>query len=297
MNNDNVRFAVGVDVGGSHVCAAVVGLGGEGICSEIVHASVDSRADADSILHVWADVLKRVTGGFDGVVEGIGMAFPGPFDYRNGISLIRGVDKYESLYGMNVGEELKARIGESVDFRFVNDASAFALGECLCGAARDAEKAVALTLGTGVGSGFVDGLRLVEDGDDVPENGWVYCLPFEDGIVDEAFSTRWFCRRWLQISGKEVRGAKEIADVYETDPLARGLFDEYGSRLGAFAGPVMSRFGADMLVLGGNISCAYRLFGPSLEKRLLADGMDVRVRVSSLMDKAAMIGAASLFID
>ncbi len=296
MNNDNVKFAVGVDVGGSHVCAAVVGLGGEGICSEIVHAPVDSGADADSILHVWSDVLRRVTEGFDGRIEGIGMAFPGPFDYENGISLIKGVNKYESLYGLNVGEELKRRLGGAFTFRFVNDASAFALGECLCGAARGAEKAVALTLGTGVGSGFVDGLRLVENGDGVPESGWVYCLPFEDGIVDEAFSTRWFCRRWLQVSGKEVSGAREIAEVYETDSLARRLFDDYGRRLASFAGPVMSEFGADTLVLGGNIARAYGLFGPAMEDKLRSDGHKVKVCVSSLMDKAAMIGAASLFV-
>ncbi len=290
------KYAVGVDIGGSHVCAAVVDLSGAGICSEIVHADVDSRADADSILGIWADVLKRVVAGFEGEIEGIGMAFPGPFDYKNGVSLIKGVDKYESLFGMNMGDELKKRIGFEPAFRYVNDASAFALGECLCGAARDARKTVALTLGTGVGSGFVDGLRLVEDGETVPENGWVYCLPFEGGIVDEAFSTRWFRRRWKELSGAEVSGAREIAEVYDTDPLSRHLFDEYGSRLASFAGPMMAKFGADTLVLGGNIARANGLFGPSMEKRFAEDGYDVKVRISSLMDHAAMIGAASLFV-
>ena len=73
------------------------------------------------------------------------------------------------------------------------------------------------------------------------------------------------------------------------------LFDEYGSRLADFISPVLMRFGADMLVLGGNISRAYGLFGPALENGMERNGCDVRVRTSALLGRAAMTGAASLF--
>ena len=39
-------------------------------------------------------------------VKGIGFAMPGPFDYVKGICYIRGVAKYENLYGINVGEAI-----------------------------------------------------------------------------------------------------------------------------------------------------------------------------------------------
>lgn len=80
------------------------------------------------------------------------------------------------------------------------------------------------------------------------------------------------------------------------DPAARRLFDVYGEELAQFAGPVLTRFNADVLVLGGNISRAYPLFGPALERRFAADGIRVAVRTSALLDHAAMIGAASLFL-
>lgn len=113
---------------------------------------------------------------------------------------------------------------------------------------------MALTLGTGFGSGFVAAGRLLTDAPEVPVHGWVYHLPFEGGIADDAFSTRWFCRRYRALTGREVTGVKEIADRAGTEKEARRLFDEYGRRLGEFILPVFDRFRGDVLVLGGNIA-------------------------------------------
>lgn len=97
-----------------------------------------------------------------GRVRNVGLAFPGPFDYERGISLIQGVRKFDRLYGLDVTESLLARLeGAGVEeCRYVNDAAAFALGECFCGAASGAGRVMALTLGTGFGSGFVAAGRL-----------------------------------------------------------------------------------------------------------------------------------------
>ena len=96
--------------------------------------------------------------------------------------------------------------------------------------------------------------------------------------------------------GETLTGARDVAARYDADPAARRLFDVYGEELAQFAGPVLTRFNADVLVLGGNISRAYPLFEPALERRFAADGIRVAVRTSALLDHAAMIGAASLFL-
>lgn len=296
--SDTIRHAVGVDVGGSHVCAAVVDLGSGALCSEPVSVPVDSHAGAVPILDAWAEGIREAIRRSGVVPNGVGLAFPGPFDYVRGISLINGVNKFDRIYGLDIASSLRTRLRDTgVDaFRFVNDASAFALGESLGGAAKNAERVVALTLGTGVGSGFVAGHRLIESGDEVPANGWVYHLPFESGIVDEAFSTRWICSRYRELTGRTVEGAKQVADRYDEDPASRQLFAEYGERLAAFAGPVLDRFRCRVLLLGGNISRAYGLFRPTLEARFSRDGRDVQVCTSQLLDRAALIGAASLFL-
>lgn len=295
---ENVEYAVGVDVGGSHVCSAVVNVVSGEMAGEPCTTPVDSSAGAAVILDALTENVREAisSAGLEHV-ENVGFAFPGPFDYVRGISIVEGVGKFDRIFGLDVAASLRSRLsGYGVkNYRFVNDASAFALGECLGGAARNAGKTLALTLGTGVGSGFVSGRRLVESGDDVPLNGWVYHLPFEDGIVDEAFSTRWVCKRYLELTGETVAGARDVAGRYGDCPASRQLFDEYGRRLASFVVPVACRFGADVIVLGGNISRAFHLFGPSMQAAMAEAGYIVPVRTSALLDKAAMTGAASLF--
>lgn len=295
--SENDRYAIGADIGGSHICSAVVDLVEGTICGEIVSTPVDSQAGAVEILDAWAGNIRQAAMlSPTGKVAQVGFAFPGPFDYVRGVSLIRGVRKFDRIYGLDIAGSMQARLPGDWAFRFVNDASAFALGECLGGAARDADRVVALTLGTGVGSGFVENRRLVESGDEVPANGWVYCLPFGDAIVDDAFSTRWVCSRYEQLTGRKIAGAREAAERHASDASARQLFDEYGERLATFSGPVLRRFRARTLVLGGNIARAYPLFGPAMRRRIDEEGLGVEIRISALMDRAAMTGAASLFL-
>ena len=290
--NTNCNYAVGVDIGGSHVCSRVVDLAAPGGTEyPVVETPVDCGA-------AWTGNIRRaISASGLGRVRNVGLAFPGPFDYERGISLIQGVRKFDRLYGLDVTESLLARLeGTGVEeCRYVNDAAAFALGECFCGAASGAGRVMALTLGTGFGSGFVAAGRLLTDAPEVPVHGWVYHLPFEGGIADDAFSTRWFCRRYRALTGREVTGVKEIADRAGTEKEARRLFDEYGRRLGEFILPVFDRFRGDVLVLGGNIARAYPLFGPAFEARLADEGRKIDIRMSALLDQAAMAGAASLF--
>lgn len=295
------QYAVGTDVGGSHVCSAVVNLSTGEIAGKPVETALDSSAGAEHIMDTVAcNILQAVSeAGPVQDIAGAGLAFPGPFDYEHGVSAVRGVGKYDRIYGLDVKASLYSRLCSHgiTSFKFVNDAAAFALGECAAGAGAGAERVVAITLGTGVGSGFVAGGHLVETGDEVPAHGWVYHLPFGDGIADEAFSTRWVCRRYLELSGKNVRGAKEVAEDCQSGSVqARQLFDEYGSRFASFVAPVLKRFRADVLVLGGNISRAYGLFGPALERGLAAGGCPVPVKTSVLLDRTAMTGAATLFM-
>ena len=146
------RYALGVDIGGSHVCSAVVDLATGQLCGEPHTDKVDAAAGARTIAGAWAANIRRTAAASGiGCIRCAGFAFPGPFDYERGISLIRGVRKFERIYGLDVAATLYPLLREcgTEEFRYVNDAAAFALGECLGGVADDAERVVALTLGTG----------------------------------------------------------------------------------------------------------------------------------------------------
>jgi glucokinase len=92
----------------------------------------------------------------------------------------------------------------------------------------------------------------------------------------------------------KAEGVREIAEKAETEPQARYLFDKFGKNLGSFLSPWLVKFGAEILVMGGNISNAYRLFGTAFEKELAVSGCTARVAISDLKEDAAMLGSAYL---
>jgi glucokinase len=297
----NQNIAIGADIGGSHIsCAAVDLTSGKVHMETFAERSVNNQAQAAEIISVWAscltDVLHKVP---PKSVKGIGFAMPGPFDYVKGICYIKGVSKYENLYGLNVGHAIVSSLDvpENFKVRFMNDASAFAVGEAWAGQASKARKSMSITIGTGLGSAFISDKIPVVDGEEVPGIGCVYHLPYKDSIADDYFSTRWFISSYKKATGKEPKGVKEMADLAARDKAAMRLFTDFGERLGLFLAPWLNKFGAEILVIGGNISYAYNLFGEVFEQSLRKEKCTCKVALSELKENAALLGSAYLFDD
>ncbi len=296
------KFAIGTDIGGSHITCAVIDLGKKQLIkASTATQAVDNQASADLILGNWAAALKKSITTIDPKhLAGIGFAMPGPFNYETGIAMFtHEVAKFQSLYEVNVSARLKQllNLGVDYDLRYMNDATAFAVGEAWIGKAAGVKRSVSITLGTGFGSAFVDAGIPVVKGGSVPKLGCVWHLPFNGAIADESFSTRWFIKQYSAKSGRKVGGVKDIADKAGTDPVAKGIFIEFGTNLGIFLAPILKQFGAETLVIGGNVSGAYSLFGDALEKTLAKQNARISVQISDLMEDAALIGSARLFDD
>jgi glucokinase len=295
------NLAIGADIGGSHIsCAAVDLTTGKVLKETLVGRPVDNQAQAFQIISGWSEALNEVLSKVNiGEVCGIGFAMPGPFDYVKGISYIKGVAKYENLYGFNIGDAILSslEVPDNFGIRFMNDASSFAVGEAWGGKAMKVTRSMSVTLGTGFGSAFISNKIPVVDGPEVPKLGCVYHLPFNGKIADESFSTRWFISSYKTISGKEVSGVRELAELAKSDKKVHDLFIEYGNNMGIFLAPWLNRFRAEVLVIGGNISNAYNLFGDVFEKRLKSEKCNCRVDLSDLKEDAALLGSAYLFDD
>lgn len=292
------KYAIGVDVGGSHISSVLVDIENKSIVQDsYAEQKVDNKATSEEILDSWSAAIRKTLNRIEQEnLLGIGFAMPGPFDYENGISQIKGVDKYEALYGINVGNELRTRLqlSQSIPLRFLNDAMSFGVGECWMGEASAYENVVAITLGTGFGSAFLSNGVPVIEGECVPKMGYVYHIPYENGIADDYFSTRWFIDEYHKRTGTKCSGVKEIADKSNIEAEAEKLFFDFGDNLGNFLSPLLESFNTDCLVIGGNISGAYNLFGPSFEKALKRNGLDIEIATSGLMETAAMAGSGRL---
>lgn len=292
------KLAIGVDIGGSHITCMAVDLETNQPMLELFERNpVDSLSTKDDILSSWAAALKVLMGKLESNrLTGIGFAMPGPFDYLKGIALFKGVKKFDSLYGVDVKKELQDRLGLPSDFpiRFLNDATCFAIGESWFGKSSKYNKVIAITLGTGFGTAFINGGLPVTEGEGVPEEGCLYHVPFKESIADEYFSTRWFIKEYRSKSGQDIKGVYELAKIAETSKQALEVFEQFGENLGNFMLQWIKDFNAECIIIGGNISKSYGLFQNNLNMKLIKGGISIPIFISELNEKAALIGSAKL---
>ncbi|MEI8202675.1 MAG: ROK family protein [Bacteroidota bacterium] len=299
----NRRIAIGVDIGGQHIACTAIDIDtNELISDSLADEKVDNKAFADEILSAWAKALQLSLShiNIDSLV-GIGFAMPGPFDYVNGIALFtKEVEKFENLYNVNIIDEIRKRLSLSDDIpiRFINDATAFGIAEAWIGKAQHDDRLVALTLGTGFGTCFIEkGIPVIED-PRVPKDGCLWYLPFNGNIADDSFSTRWFENNYLQRSGKVLKGVKGISlEARQGNEIALQLFREYGTNMGKFLSQWLKNFDAQCLVIGGKISGSFDLFGQYLTEVFSANQIETIIHVSDLRETASIVGAARLIDD
>lgn len=284
----NDSITLGIDIGGSHITAALIDLNKcEILPDSYVRKRLNSHESAEHIIDLWSDVIESVYRSAPGLDKKIGIAMPGPFDYEKGICLMKGQDKYDALYGMNVKELLAQKLKiRNADIRFMNDACCFLKGEVLGGAARGFRHAVGLTLGTGLGSAsYHDGVALDAD---------LWNLPFKDSIAEDYISSRWFINYYESVSGTKLENVKELAKL-AADQKVQEVFSLFGKNLGLFLTEFIRMENPEVVVLGGNISQAIPLFMAETQKVLKSHSLNVILKEAILGEKAALIGAAGIW--
>lgn len=297
-----MSYILGADIGGSHIACAAVEVNTAKIdTNTYTEEKVDSKAEiANDIFEAWAKAINAViTKVGANKIQGLGLAIPGPFDYKNGIALYTGAnDKFASLYQKNVKLELSQRTGiEQNRIFFANDAACFGMGENWAGAGKSSSRMVGITLGTGFGTVYMKDGKHVTDGQGVPKGGELWDYPYRGTIAEDFVSTRWFVKRFNELTGQTVTGAYEVAKAYETNAQAKQVFDEFGATLVDILTPSLKEFGATSLVIGGSISKSSHLFIPQIQENFRKNGLQINVAATELFDHAAIFGAAKLVLD
>ena len=178
-----------LEIGGTHVTAVLVAADPWELVRDTLRiAPLDADGTSEEILDELAAAANGVQVGRR--AEWV-VAVPGPFDYARGIGLFRDVGKFDGLYGVDVRQGLIGRIRpEPAEVRFLNDADAFGVGEYAVGAARGHDRALCITLGTGVGSAFLDRGRPVNSGPTVPQDGSIHLVVHNGRPLEETVSRR-----------------------------------------------------------------------------------------------------------
>jgi glucokinase len=283
-----MRPVAALEVGGTHVTGAVLDLDSGEYLRGPGRRHVDSHADSDEILATFVRAGRDLNAD-----PGLhwGVAMPDPFDYRRGIGRFHDVGKYESLDGVDVRAPLAASLPEPASITFINDADAFTRGEAHRGAGRGRRRCVGLTLGTGIGSGWVvDGVPL-SSGPGVPKDGRAHHLLVGGRPLEDVMSRRAIRGAYAAASGDADADVREIAERARTgEQAAIDVLRTALKALGEALGPCLRGFGADLVVVGGSMAGSWDLFEPWVRSGLGAQ--QPPIRLSADAERAGLIGAA-----
>lgn len=288
------RFALALDIGGSHVTAAVIDLTERRLLEKsLVRQSVDEAAPANQLLESWALAAHQAhhQAGFPELSH-IGIAMPSPFDYQGGISLHE--HKFQLLRGLNITEGLQAHWKDSAlpgtPVKYGNDADLFVLGEWWNGAARGAQRVLGVTLGTGLGSGFLEQGRILTADPRIPPAGELWNTPYRTSIAEDHASGRSIIRHYRELTSRTCNVLEISTAARNHEPRAQQVMEHFGDELGRILSPWILQFRPDVVLLGGNISRAFDCFEGQLKPHL--EG--VTLQTSTLLEQASLFGCAAL---
>lgn len=289
-----LQVVLSLDVGGTGIKTTLVSTTGE-LLKPIEQFEAKSNQDREIILNHFSDIINSQLlfakeKGYEVIRAGVG--FPGPFDYENGICKLKGIGKYDAIYDVNIKDYFENKF--HFPFRFANDADLYTLGVCNLAEGKEFNRVMCVCIGTGIGSGFFARPNLVKTGDEVPTDGFIYHIPYQDGIVDQYLSATGL-RTMIKKSNlcNRISDVKELADLSrDGNKEAKEIFSTFANQLAEVLPNLAQKFHADCLVVGGQIAKSADLFITPLENALKQK--QIRLRISTKSSELALRAACLL---
>ena len=312
---------LGIDLGGTNIVAAVVNEKYE-IVSEAKNPTLCPRP-CEEILD---DVAKTAIEAANlanlkiSDFEFVGIGSPGVISVETGTVIVAVNLGFENV---PLTKYLSEKLGVPVILE--NDANAAAFGEYKAGEAKNTTNFVALTIGTGIGSGVVLDGKIYrgnngiagELGHSVIKLGGRQCSCGRKGCIDvyasatglitttkEAMEANKESLMWQLSEGdiKNVTGITAFKAARQKDKTALGVVNSYIEVLAAAITNIINTFQPDMITIAGGISKEGDfLLNPVkslVEKESLKNPAkpSPKIEIAQLQDKAGVIGAALLGI-
>jgi glucokinase len=285
-----MRYVIGVEVHVKRVEVAIIDLQTNDLVSGTnVHTAINAMESAENLLECWTNTIKQSVALHGSEVEYLGLAIPGPFDYENGISWMKGLGKFDALYGLNIKEMLSERLGIPANrIRTANNSPCFLQGEMLQGAGRGGySNVLGFVLSSGFGSArYYEGVATDAD---------LWKVPFRSGIAADFFDIKWISGRYEDFTRHKCTDIKELTELAKTDDgIGQLVFGEYGENFSHFLAEYVKKYNSDLVIMGGH-NDAWDLFIPHVKDRLGDQRIHVPIKSAELGDIAALIGAGYLW--
>jgi len=305
-------FAIGVDLGGTNLRIAAVD--DTGCLLQSLSTATEVALGRDFVIDAMADAIRNLARQFASThkLAGIGVGIPGIIDLASGTlhsaANLPGWDNYP------VRADLESRLG--VPVLLENDANCAALGEKWVGAGSDVHDLCMITLGTGVGGGFII--------DGKPWHGLIgmagevgHMTVFPEGVACgcgnygclEQYASATAIRR-MAIEAMKSGRSPGLARSLEADPAfsshdvfqcavngdvaALNIFATAGRALGIALGNLINALNFPLYVVGGGMSRAWDMFSPALFAELRTRSIVFRAGESAAKPKSTLVVPAKL---
>lgn len=307
------QYVLGIDIGGTNTAFGIVDRRGNIVTKGSMPTKGDTLAEYIDTLREAVDKLKRDAGNISFSAAGVGA--PNANFYTG-----------EIAYAPNLPWEgvipLAKLISEAlyVKTTITNDANAAALGEMMYGAARGMKDFIIVTLGTGVGSGFVANGELIYGHDGFAgELGHViavrdgrHCPCGRKGCLERYCSATGIvitAEEWLDTHKqdsvlRDYKGritAKQIHDAATSgDALALDIFDYTGKILGQTLGDMVAITSPQAIIFFGGLAKSGDLIMKPVRHYMEANLLKIYKNKVTLLHSelpdadAAILGASAL---
>ncbi len=290
---------LGIDWGGTYIKAGVIDSEGK-LLKKKIYSSQRLKEKEFFIFEITSllENFKKYK------LKGIGIGAPGIINVKKGfIYYLPNIPGWEN-FPLKSYLEKRVSLPVFVD----NDANLFALSEVRLGAAKDLERVIFLTLGTGLGSSVIFDKQILRRENSALELGHVpislgrnLCGCGNYGCIETFVGNKYLVKRFNKLSGKkkQVKEAKEIYQLgLKKDAVALKVWGEFSFYLGRFLAGMVNVFNPQAIILGGGVSGAYRLFRPGLIAEIKKQAMWPNLKGLKLkkakMKNAGIIGAGLL---
>lgn len=308
---------IGIDLGGTNIAAGIVDENGVILCKDSVPTG--ASRPKEEIINDIAALCRTLTAKMGltlSEIDSVGIAVPGGVDEKSGEILFTPNIPFS---GLNICEILSEKLdGRRV--RVANDANAATLAEVFAGAAKGADNAVMITLGTGVGGGIVIDKKIysgsnglaAEIGHFVLQMGGEKCGCGRRGCFEAYASGTALIRMTkeelntcfmsgeatLMAEAKEVSARTAFNAFREGDKAAARVIERYTDALASGIASLINIFQPDVFIIGGGISNEKQflidLLQPKVDAEDFARGAKKRTRLCTATcgNDAGIIGAA-----
>jgi glucokinase len=303
--------AIGVDIGGTKIAAAVVTPEGK-ILNEVRYPT--QAIPPNRLIETIARAITEVRDGYE--VGGACLAVPGfVLSAENMVIFAPNLHEIENI---PLDEEMGRTTGLSATVE--NDANAAAWGEFRYGAGKDVDHQVFITLGTGVGGGVITHGVLLRGAQGAGgELGHVTIDPTgprcgcgNHGCLEALASGTAIQRRAREVASdkprsalgrlaidRQVLGEDVTRLAQEGDEAAISVLEETGMWLGIGLAGFVNVFNPEVVAIGGGASRAGEfILGPARKEvhlRARSPSRDlVEIKEATLGPESGVLGAAAL---